>query len=507
MQRQLVELLDGGEASRPAICAPGRRPLDYRGLRDHVEALGESLARGGIGPDSRVALVLGNGPEAASAFLAVAAHAAAAPLNPAYREPELDFYVSDLEPQLLVVDPSVGDAARAVAQRRAIPVAELEARADAPAGVFRLRLPSSPGGRRAGPPGRGGQRDVALLLHTSGTTARPKMVPLLRSNLLASASSIASTLALTEADRCLGVMPLFHIHGLMAAVLASLAAGASVYCTRGFDALRFFSWLEDSRATWYTAVPTMHQAVLDRAPRNADILGANRLRFLRSSSASLPPAVMQRLEETFGAPVIESYGMTEAAHQMASNPLPPRPRKPGSVGPAAGPEVAIMDERGRLLARGAQGEVVIRGPSVTPGYLDNPQANEAAFVDGWFRTGDQGRLDEDGYLWLTGRLKEIINRGGEKISPREVDELLLEHPAVAQVVTFAVPHPRLGEDVAAAVVRRDGVFVTERELRAFARSRLAPFKVPRQILFLDEIPKGPTGKLQRIGLAEQLGLR
>jgi acyl-CoA synthetase (AMP-forming)/AMP-acid ligase II len=332
------------------------------------------------------------------------------------------------------------------------------------------------------------------------------MVALTQGNLCASAANVAASLALGPGDRCLNVMPLFHIHGLVAAVMASLHAGGSVFCAPGFNALRFFGWLEESRATWYTAVPTIHQAVLDRAPRNVEVLERVRLRLVRSSSAALPPQVMARLEEVFRAPVIEAYGMTEAAHQMASNPLPPRARKPGSVGVAAGPEIAIMDGAGRLLPAGGTGEVVIRGRNVTAGYLGNAAANASAFAGGWLRTGDQGWIDDEGYLRLTGRLKEIINRGGEKISPREVDETLLDHPAVAQAVTFALPDAKLGEEVAAVIVLREGAAATEAEIRDFARARLAPFKVPRRVLFLAEIPKGATGKLQRIGLAEKLGL-
>jgi thioesterase domain-containing protein len=264
--------------------------------------------------------------------------------------------------------------------------------------------------------------------------------------------------------------------------------------------------LEQFEPTWYTAVPTMHQAILDRVSVQPARLGNHRLRFIRSSSSALPPQLMQQLEEAFRVPVIESYGMTEAAHQMASNPLPPLPRKPGSVGMAAGPAVAVMDEAGRLLPPGATGEVVIRGPNVTLGYASNPEANRSAFTDGWFRTGDQGHLDAEGYLFLTGRLKELINRGGEKIAPREIDEVLLDHPGVAQALTFAMPHSKLGEEVAAAVVLRDGASAAEKELRAFAATRLSDFKVPRRVVILKEIPKGPTGKLQRIGLAEKLGL-
>jgi acyl-CoA synthetase (AMP-forming)/AMP-acid ligase II len=348
---------------------------------------------------------------------------------------------------------------------------------------------------------------VALVLHTSGTTSRPKIVPLTQRNLCVSADHVRRALALGPADLCLNVMPLFHIHGLVASVLATLAAGAAVVCTPGFKTLRFFAWLDQFAPTWYTAVPTMHQAILARAPRNPEIVGRARLRLVRSSSAALPPRVMRELERLFGCPVIEAYGMTEAAHQIASNPLPPRARRPGSVGTAAGPEVAVMDAEGRLLASGETGEVVIRGANVVRGYQSNPEADARAFTAGWFRTGDQGVLDPDGYLTLTGRLKEIINRGGEKVAPLEVDNVLSAHPAVAQALTFAMPHPRLGEEVAAAIVLRPGESAGEEQIQAFAAEHLAEFKVPRRIVFLDAIPKGPTGKLQRIGLAERLGLR
>jgi acyl-CoA synthetase (AMP-forming)/AMP-acid ligase II len=376
-----------------------------------------------------------------------------------------------------------------------------------PAGTFTLRAEA--GATEAADRAAPEAGDVALILHTSGTTSRPKIVPLTHSNICASARHIGQSLALAPSDRCLNVMPLFHIHGLVAAVTASLGAGASVWCAPGFDALRFFGWLEAARPSWYTAVPTMHQAILARAARNADVIARVPLRFLRSSSASLPPQVMLELSATFGAPVIEGYGMTEAAHQMASNPLPPGAQKPGSVGIAAGPLVRIAHEIENRLV-GGTGEVVISGPNVTPGYEGNPEANAKSFFEAegrrWFRTGDQGAFDAEGYLNLTGRLKEIINRGGEKISPLEVDAVLMDHPAVQQVVTFAVPHAKLGEEVGAAVVLREGATATPEQIRAFAEARLAPFKVPRHVVLLEEIPKGATGKLQRIGLAEKLGL-
>jgi len=498
-------LLTRGEADAPAIGTPDRPPLTYAGLRNLAERTVAALNGMGLGRGDRVAIVLPNGPEMAAAFVTIACGAAAAPLNPGYRTEEFDFYLADLGAKALIVLRGAESEARAAAEARGVPVIELAPEADGAAGLFTLR----PERAMAGAPARAGMaepEDVALTLHTSGTTSRPKIVPLRHINIAASAQHIGRALALAPQDVCLNIMPLFHIHGLMAAVVASLAAGGSVTCSPGFNAFRFFAWFAAVRPTWYTAVPTMHQAILGLAGRNRAAIEAGRLRLIRSSSASLPPQVMTELEATFGAPVIESYGMTEAAHQVASNPLPPRRRFPGSVGVAAGPEIAIMDEAGALLPQGALGEVVIRGRNVTDGYENNPTANASAFTNGWFRTGDQGWLDEDGYLRLTGRLKELINRGGEKISPLEVDEILMDHPAVAQCLTFALPHPMLGEEVAAAIVLREGKTVDERGLRDFAATRLAAFKVPRRIIFLLEIPKGATGKLQRIGLAQKLGL-
>ena len=495
-------LLERGARDDVAIAAPERELLTYGGLREQVGRTGDALGRAGIGPGDRVAIVLPNGPEMAAAFLGTAAHATAAPLNPAYRVDEFAFYLEDLRARALILEAGADSPAIEAAERVGVPIIGLAPESAAGAGSFSLDVPAGAGDARDGGTGDG----AALVLHTSGTTSRPKIVPLTGANLCASARNIADWIALEPGERCLNIMPLFHIHGLMAGVMASLHAGACVICTPGFNALRVFAWLDEMAPTWLTAVPTMHQAILARAARNREIVARRRLRLLRSSSSSLPAPVMEELEATFDAPVIESYGMTEASHQMTSNPMPPAERRPGGVGIAAGPEVAIMDEAGALQAPGAEGEVVIRGPNVTLGYENNPQANAAAFAHGWFRTGDQGVIDGAGYLTLTGRLKEIINRGGEKIAPREVDDVLMAHPAVAQAVAFAVPHQKLGEDVAAVIVLREGAEAGERELRAFAADSLADFKVPRTILFRDEIPKGATGKLQRIGLAEKLGI-
>jgi oxalate---CoA ligase len=498
----LPGLLAAGRDEAVAVAASGAPPLGWAGLRALVGQTIASLEGFGIGRNDRVAIVLPNGPEMATAFLGVASGATSAPLNPAYRADEFEFYMSDLGAKALLVEAGGSSPALAAAERLGIAVLTLTPDRERGAGAFRLAGEARGSAVRPGP---AEAEDIALILHTSGTTSRPKIVPLGQANVTKSAENIAAGLEFAEADRGLNVMPLFHIHGLIAGLLAPLSRGGSVFCTPGFNALKFFAAMEEAKPTWYTAVPTMHQAILTRAKQNQAVIERHPLRFVRSSSASLPPQVIAELESAFHAPVVEAYGMTEASHQMAANPLR-GVRKPGSVGLAAGPEVAVIDEAGEMLPPGRIGEIVIRGESVTSGYENNAEANAEAFVNGWFRTGDQGVIDAEGYVTLTGRLKEIIIRGGEKISPREVDEALMDHPAVLQVVTFAVPHAMLGEDVAAAVVLRESASATEAELRAFLSGRIAAYKTPRTILVLPEIPRGATGKLQRIGLAQKLGL-
>jgi acyl-CoA synthetase (AMP-forming)/AMP-acid ligase II/acyl carrier protein len=498
---ELLRLRAHESPGASAILAPGRGPLSYAGLAALVDSTCAALRGRGIGRGHRVAVVLPNGPEAAIAFLAVSSCATCAPLNPGYRAPEFEFYLSDLRADTLIVPAGSGSPAADVARRRGIAALELQPQEERPGGTFLLSGVGSAEARAAEPVSA---EDMALVLHTSGTTARPKIVPLSHRNLCVSAGNVARSLGLGPGDRCLNVMPLFHIHGLVAAVLASLWAGGSVVCTGGFDAEQCPGRLAELQPTWFTAVPTMHQALLATLAGRG-VTGAHRsLRFIRSCSSALPPSVMADLERVFGVPVVEAYGMTEAAHQIAVNPLPPGRRKPGSVGKPAGVDVAIMDEEGELLPSEATGEIVVRGANVIEGYEDNPEANAASFTNGWFRTGDEGRLDGDGYLFITGRIKEIINRGGEKVSPREIDEVLLTHPAVAQAIAFAVPHPELGEDIAAAVVLKAGADVSEDAIRAFTADRLAGHKMPRQVLIVPELPKGPTGKLQRLGMHGQL---
>ena len=505
MNRCIHDLLRDRASLTPdaiAVLAPDRAPMNYRALLHQAEYVARALAGHGVRPGDRVAIVLPNGPEMAVCFLAVAAMASCAPLNPAYRESEFELYFDDLRPKALIVAAGLATPARDVARGRGVPIIELEVKSTRPAGAFSLAgdEPAAVAASFAGP------ADTALVLHTSGTTSRPKMVPLSNANLCCSAEHIARSLGLDATDRCLNVMPLFHIHGLIGAVLSTVSAGGSIVCVSGFMAPRFFGWLDEFKPSWYTAVPTIHRDALARGAQLATPLGRTSLRLIRSCSAPMPPRLIADVEAFFGVPVVEAYGMTEASHQIACNPLPPAVRKPGSVGVPTGTKVAIMGERGDLLGSDQIGEIVVQGDGLTAGYANNPEANAAGFADGWFRTGDQGRIDGDGYVFLTGRTKEIINRGGAKIAPREVDEALMAHPAVAEAIAFALPDTRLGEDVGAAVVLRRDMAVDERGLREFAARSLADYKLPRRIVFLDQIPKGPTGKPQRIGLAEKLGL-
>jgi acyl-CoA synthetase (AMP-forming)/AMP-acid ligase II/thioesterase domain-containing protein/acyl carrier protein len=484
-----------------ALLAPHRSPSTFAELWEHVQVLVAALQSHGVDRTARVAVVLPNGPEMAVAFLGVAACAACAPLNPAYGASEFRFYLEDARARVVIVRKDESGPVRSVADEMGLTVLEIDVAASTQAG--QLRIVSGP--IRHGISLSFSQNsDIALVLHTSGTTGRPKLVALSHADLVNYARKLSRHLVLDSPDRCLNVMPLFHSHGLRGALLSSLASGGSVICSPGFENQAFFDWVAEFEPTWYTAVPTIHQSVIARGALYRQRAPQHRFRFVRSTSAALPTATINAMEELFRAPVITAYGMTEAS-PIASTALPPSRRAPGSLGkPAPGLEVSIVDGSGRLLPAGHTGEVRVRGDGVFKGYENNPEANALAFVDGWFRTGDQGHLDEQGYLYVSGRLKEVVNRGGEKISPREVDEALLEHYAVEQAAAFAAPHPTLGEDLLAAVVVRAGVEIDGAALRTFLSERLSTFKVPSQILVVDEIPKGPTGKVQRDRLHEVL---
>jgi acyl-CoA synthetase (AMP-forming)/AMP-acid ligase II len=488
----LPGLLDAIPAEATALVQPeqGLR-LTYGELRDQVRDVARALAAAGVKRGDRIGIALPNGIPNVVTFLAASLAGTAAPLNPGYKEEEFRFYLEDTNARVLLLPPEgLDDARRAAGDRVPILAVDMDAQG-------RVTLSGATDRAEPEPAGVG---DGAQIRHTSGSTGRPKRVPLSHANLSISCGNVARSYALTKDDVSLCVMPLFHVHGLVASTLATLATGGTVVVPTKFSPLSFWRTARDYGVTWYSAVPTIHQLLLARADKSARPAGADKLRFIRSCSASLPPQVMADLETAFGAPVLEAYGMTEAAHQMSSNPLPPGTRLPGSVGRGTDVGIGIMDAEGRLLPAGERGEVVIQGPNVVSGYENNPEANATAFTDGWFRTGDQGVLDENGYLTLTGRLKEMINRGGEKISPREIDEVLLAHPAVAEAVCFGMPHVTWGEEVAAAVVVREAA--TEQELLAHCKERLADFKRPKVIHIVEAIPRTATGKIQRRVVAQ-----
>jgi acyl-CoA synthetase (AMP-forming)/AMP-acid ligase II len=487
---RIRSLLDNGERKHPAVNTLNGTKT-YQELADQVDELAAYLTEIGLGKGDRIAIALPNGLEVIASFLAASTVGTAAPLNPAYTRDEFKFYLEDTGARVLILPKDHSEEARAAASESQILIIDSSIGDDG-----RVRFSSD--GQLNVDGTAAPNDDIALILHTSGTTSRPKRVPLSHANLLTSARNVANTYHLTGEDVSLCVMPLFHVHGLVASTLATFATGGTVVVPPKFNPLSFWSTVRDQRATWYSAVPTIHQVLLSRA-KGTRPTGAEQLRFIRSCSAALAPQVMSDLESTFGAPVLEAYGMTEAAHQMASNPLPPFERKPGSVGPGTAVEIAILDEKGNLLPPGAVGEVSIKGPNVFSGYEGNAEANAESFSNGWFRTGDQGTLDDNGYLTLVGRIKELINRGGEKISPREIDEALLRHPSVAEACCFGIPDRVYGEGVAAAVVLKEEA--TEKDLIAHCRASLSDFKCPTTIYILDSIPRTPTGKIQRRNVA------
>ena len=499
MKKIIKNIIEDQNDNNVALTSENSPPLLYKDLKSFVNKIASQLAGNGISNKDRAAIVLPNGPFMASSFLTLSSYMSAAPLNPSYKTNEYEFYLKDLNPKIVIVEPNSSNEVVGVAKNLNIPVCEMKIKKDDPSGLFNLfdieseyQLPK--------------ENDEGLVLHTSGTTSRPKIVPLTNKNIYSSAENISKSLNLSEADHCLNIMPLFHIHGLIAILAASIRSGASICASNGFNALKFLELAKSEKITWYSGVPTMHQAILLRAEKNLELAKNLNLRLIRSSSASLPPAVFEKLNSVFGCSVIEAYGMTEATHQMTSNPLPPKKQKPGFVGIPAGPEVCIMDEKDKILDQGETGEVCIKGDNVTLGYDNNPEANKNSFTNGWFRTGDQGYFDQNGYLKISGRLKEIINKGGEKISPLEVDNVLMDHPLIEQAVCFGYEDKMLGEDIAAAIIVKEGKNCSETDVKTYAQEKLAKFKIPKKIFFVNEIPKGATGKLQRNVLAKNFGL-
>ena len=487
-----------------AIAAPGRVPLTYGALLDVVDGIGATLNASGIGQGDRVAIVHTGGPELTGTIMGVSCYATAIPLNPKLTLGEVAICLRDARVDAVAVAYGADNTARAAAERMGLPVLDIVSDPMRAAGTVSIRSPLIGTPRRPGPPDAD---DLTVVLATSGTTSSSKLVPLRHRHISARSTDAARRFGVTQADKVLNMMPLFHIGGFGAGLHYMLFSGASVIQMAGLDVSKFFDCLSELRPTFLMGGYTIYHAIRDQADRFAEVIAATApdIRVIRSGSGRLDPKVAHQLEAMFNAPVIQAYGSSETSF-MASEPLPPGRRKEGSVGLAERAEVAIVDPDGALLDVGQKGEVVVRGPQVTDGYENDPVANASAFKGGWYHTGDEGYFDADGYLFLTGRLKEIINRGGEKLAPNEVDDALSAHPAVRQAATFPVPHPTLGEEIAAAVVLEPGATATAAALSAHLRERLAAFKVPRRIVFADAIPTGPTGKIQRHALAAAFGL-
>ncbi|KAK7343688.1 hypothetical protein VNO77_12629 [Canavalia gladiata] len=500
----LLHHIAGTFPSRRALSVSGKLDLTHSRLHHLVERAASRLLSAGIKHGDVVALTFPNTLEFIIMFLGVIrARATAAPLNAAYTAEEFEFYLSDSEAKLLLTSKEGNESAQAAASKLSIPLAKAWL-AEPEDAELSLSLKQTDSAIDSLSQLTNDPSDVALFLHTSGTTSRPKGVPLTQHNLASSVENIKSVYRLTESDSTVIVLPLFHVHGLIAALLSSLVAGAAVALPAAgrFSASTFWSDMLRYDATWYTAVPTIHQILLDRHLSNPEPVYP-KLRFIRSCSASLAPVILDRLEEVFGAPVLEAYAMTEASHLMSSNPLPEDgPHKAGSVGKPVGQEMTILDEKGEIQKAGVSGEVCVRGPNVTKGYKNNPDANGVAFQFGWFHTGDLGFFDSDGYLHLVGRIKELINRGGEKISPIEIDAVLLSHPDIAQAVAFGVPDDKYGEEINCAIIPREGSNIDEAEVHRFSKKNLATFKVPKKVFITDTLPKTATGKILRRLVAE-----
>jgi len=481
--------------NQPAIIGSDFPSLSYRMLQVEIDGVRDLLRGAGLGRDARIAVALASSAQAARAIIATACSAVAVPIDPKLTVTEVERCLAILRPSAIVVLRDHGSAARAAAERQGVSIIE----ADFSSGLS-LTMPTF----RPPAPLKDPDPDApAFILHTSGTTATPNLVPFSHRNMLASVERLRTWFDLSPQDRCLNVTPIYYSHALTTTVFPPLMTGGSIAFPSNPTNVDLSEWFGRLGPTWYSAGPTLHLAVLEKTEERPNARAMHTLRFVSTAGAPMAREIHDRMEVALGVPVLEHYGSSETA-QVASNRPPPGPAKFGTCGIPWPGIVKIADPDGRPLPVGERGEVLIRGPSVMAGYLNAPEDNRAAFLDGWYRTGDIGSLDADGFLTLHGRERELINRGGEKISPLEIDQALMRHPQVAQAAAFGVSHPRLGEDVAAAVVLCSGATVTTAELRDFVSERLAAFKVPRRITIVDQLPRGITGKVQRNRLSEAL---
>lgn len=480
---------------RAAVLSTRFAPLDHRGLQQMIERTHRQLRLAGFGRDARIGVLLPEAPQAAVAIIAIACSAVAVPLDPRLGPAELDQFLQQLPLDALLIGSDGDQQGRAAAERHGLMLISAEAAED---GSPALRL-AMPVAAQPAPDELPEPDAPAFILRSSGTTALPKLIPFTHRNMLTAARKWQRWFGLGAGDRCLCVSAPYYSHGLKVTILSPLLTGGSVAFPLSPAVVDLHEWFVSLRPSWYSAGPALHLAILEAARAHPEGLSAQRLRFASSGGAPLGQEIIDSFERTLGFPLLEHYGSSEAA-QIAAN--TPNARKAGTVGRPWPETLSIVDEDGNPLAAGERGEIRVRGATVMPGYLGDEALNREVLRDGWFHTGDIGSLDEEGFLHLHGRLREVINRGGEKVSLSEVDAALLRHPAVAEAAAFGVPHQRLGQDVAAAVVLRPAMEVTGAELQRFLRDELVYFKVPRRVQIIEALPRGLTGKVLRHRLAD-----
>ncbi len=457
--------------------------MSYAQLKQAVDEQARRFESLGLQAGDAVVLALENSAWLVATILGIMrCGAVAIPINPTASLEEASFSMEDSEARFFVMPPGSAEHFSALSHPKML--LNANGHLDAQPSADRKRREQF-------------AQDTCLMIYTSGTTSRPKGVPLTRDNLLASVRAFAGTFQLSDQDATLVPMPFFHVHGLIGATLSTLFTGGKAVVQPRFSASRFWNQVKEQQVSWYTASPTIHRILLARV--GEDDIPRGQLRFIRSSSASLGTDTLENMEKHFGSVVLEAYGMTEAANQISCNPLPPGVRKATSVGTSAGIEIAVLDDKGKSIAPGSRGQVAIRGAAVMSGYYRRAEINAASFLDGWFLTGDEGYFDQDGYLYIVGRIKELINRGGEKISPFEVEEVLLRHPLVQEAACFGVPDTKYGEQVHAVVVFRGTCSADE--VLAFCTEHMSAIKVPEKIHVADNIPRTPTNKVRRQELA------
>jgi acyl-CoA synthetase (AMP-forming)/AMP-acid ligase II len=477
--------------------------VSFARLREYAGEIDRRLTAAGIGKGEKVAFLMENGLWSAILFVGVMASGRViVPLNAVSGDDQLRYVLDHSDSRLLFVTDTYLERAATVMRGIERDIRPLPTHME-----NGPEWPWDPAADGGGAPPE--SEDTGLLIYTSGTTGLPKGVLLSHRSVIAGGRYTVEAHALSAEDRALCVLPLYHINGEIVTVIAPLVSGGSLVIPYRYSTSAFWKWIEQHRCTWFSVVPTIIAYVLDKADETAGHVrsgtGFRQIRFGRSASSALSPEMHRAFEDSFGIRIVETMGLTETAAQILSNPLPPATGKYGSPGIPFGNEVTVVDDQGKELPRGQVGELVVRGANLMSGYYKNPEATAGALKgDGWFYTGDLGYQDEDGYFFITGRIKELIIKGGENVAPREIDEVLLQHPGVLEAAAYAVPDERYGQEIMACVVPSEGATLGEEALREYCMEKLGRFKAPREVAVVRWVPKGPSGKVQRLKIADML---